>query len=538
MSFTARVPETRRKNRQFSPFLRQVIADDDFQVNMPWTTLAKALRMVRTRSHGGRRVADSRHPDRLNARDEAIRTLAAGKTFADVGGLWGASNEKATAALLAGAREATMIDVQPAGSRWWQAFDERCRERGVSGCRSVVSDLGSDRFAADVGRFDVTHCSGVIYHMPNPINAIHNMIRITGERVLLWSQVVPEQIANGRGSLRLRSGECLLVPALSTEALAVLQEHYIGAGREEVTKGLNPREFVRAGEQLLTGPWWWLYTAETFFRMCKLFDHVEIERTWTTDMEAGVQARILEGRVTAASSRQDGMRKEATFWRSLVDGTHPNKAHIDLFHQRASDRARRFQPHLANLAGHLAPGSVVRVLDVGSGPLSHVGTVSEQWRIDLVAVDPLADEYRALFEEFGLAWDVGAPRRGEAETLADAFPEDSFDLVYCRNALDHARDPLLGIRQMVRVCKAGGAVFLAHASNEGTKQCYRGLHQWDLCPRDDGDLVICAPGGRSPASLRVVLRGVATVQAAQAGKEWHTAVIRPTRTAPDVPPSS
>ena len=471
--------------------------------------------------------------------EEAIRVLVPGKTFAEVGGLWGTVNEKATTALLAGAREATMIDIQPAGNRLWQAFNERCRERGVSGCHRVVGDLGSDRFTADVGRFDITHCAGVIYHMPNPINAIHNMIRITRERILLWSQVVPERITNKRGSLRLRSGECLLVPALEPEALAVLQEHYLAAGREKVaTEGLSPQEFVRAGEQLLTGPWWWLYTAETFIRMCGLFDQVEIERTWKTGMQAGVQARILDGRVTASHSRQEGMRHEAAFWRSVVAGTHPNKTYIDLFQQRAADRARPFQPHLANLVGHLAPGSVVRVLDVGSGPLSQVGTVSEQWRIDLVAVDPLADEYRALFEEFGLAWERECPRPGGAETLADAFPEDSFDLVYCRNALDHARDPLLGIRQMVRVCKAGGAVFLAHSTNEGRKNRYRGLHQWDMCPGDDGDLAICAPGGRQPASLRVVLRGVATVQAAPAGKEWHTAVIRPTHTAPDVPSSS
>lgn len=504
---------------------------------MPWMTVARALRAARTsvcaalaRSHGRRIGADPSPSDPRNASKDAIRALVAGKTFADVGGLWGTSNEKATTALLAGAREATMIDIQPAGNRLWQAFDERCRERGVSGCQSVVGDLGSDRFAADVGQFDITHCSGVIYHMPNPINAIHNMIRITRERVLLWSQVVPERITNRRGSLRLRSGECLLVPALSSEALAVLQEHYIDAGREEVNKGLNPQEFVRAGEQLLTGPWWWLYTAETFIRMCSLFNHVQIERTWKIGMAAGVQARILGGRVTTVRSRQDGMRNEAAFWRSLVAGSHANKAHIDLFHQRAADRGRRFQPHLAKLAGHLAHGSVVRVLDVGSGPLTHVGTASEQWRIELVAVDPLADEYRALLEEFGLAWDVGAPRYGEAETLADAFSENSFDLVYCRNALDHARDPLLGISQMVRVCKAGGAVFLAHITNNGRKRRYHGLHQWDLCPQDDGDLVICASGGRNPTSLRVVLRGVATVEAARAGAEWHTAVIRPTGT--------
>ena len=115
--------------------------------------------------------------------------------------------------------------------------------------------------------------------------------------------------------------------------------------------------------------------------------------------------------------------------------------------------------------------------------------------------------------------------RGDAETLTDSFPEQSFDLIYCRNALDHSRDPLLGIRQMVKVCKVDGCCWLCHSTNEGEKQRYRGLHQWNVRPCDDGDLVICTAGAR-PVMLRDELRGIATVQATTTGA-WHTALIRP-----------
>ena len=94
-------------------------------------------------------------------RQEVIRELCPGKTFADVGGLFGTVNEMVTVAMLAGAREATMIDFQPAKNWQWPLFHERCRELGVSGYHSVVGDICNDRLVDDVGRFDVTHCSGV-----------------------------------------------------------------------------------------------------------------------------------------------------------------------------------------------------------------------------------------------------------------------------------------------------------------------------------------------------------------------------------------
>ena len=136
---------------------------------------------------------------------------------------------------------------------------------------------------------------------------------------------------------------------------------------------------------------------------------------------------------------------------------------------------------------HVPPRAAVRVLDIGCGPVSHVGTCSDRWRIEVVAIDPLADEYRRLRKEFDLT-DCGvAPMRCEIETLAQVVGERSFDIVYCHNALDHVRDPLSGILQMVR---PGGSCWLVHSSNEGEKQDYRGLHQWNLSPQDDGDLVV------------------------------------------------
>ena len=222
--------------------------------------------------------------------------------------------------------------------------------------------------------------------------------------------------------------------------------------------------------------------------------------------------------------RRRALADEVTFWRSLFDRTNRNEQFLELFHGRVwTDRP--FQPHLQKLVGHLPAWSAVQVLDVGSGPVSHVGTISDRWRVEITAIDPLAAQYIALCEEFGLSRRNGVvDQAGDVETLTESFAEGSFDIVHCRNALDHARDPLLGIRQMVAVCKIGGTCFLAHSTNEGEKQRYDGLHQWNLTPREDGDLAIWARDGQQ-VLLRDDLRGVAAVQAVSTGA-WHTVTIK------------
>ena len=223
-------------------------------------------------------------------------------------------------------------------------------------------------------------------------------------------------------------------------------------------------------------------------------------------------------------NRQHGLADEVAFWRSLFDRTNRNERFVELFHGRAWTE-HPFQPHLQKLVGHLPAGSVVRVLDVGSGPVSHVGTVSDRWRIEITAVAPLAAEYLELCDEFGLPRRNGVVNQaGDAETLTESFAEESFDLVHCRNALDHASDPLLGIHQMVAVCKVGGGCFLAHATNEGEKQRYDSLHQWNLAPLDNGDLAIRSRDGQQ-VLLRGELQGTATVQPVPTGA-WHTVTIR------------
>jgi SAM-dependent methyltransferase len=140
------------------------------------------------------------------------------------------------------------------------------------------------------------------------------------------------------------------------------------------------------------------------------------------------------------------------------------------------DPDNRLQPELEALLPRL---KTVKILDVGSGGLSTVGRTAPGHLIELVAVDALADEINAICADLKIA-QPSPPIFGEAELLADQFGCNAFDIVHCRNALDHVYDPVAALQAMLDVAKRGGYVYLYHRMNEGRRSCYNGLHQWNF----------------------------------------------------------
>ena len=61
------------------------------------------------------------------------------------------------------------------------------------------------------------------------------------------------------------------------------------------------------------------------------------------------------------------------------------------------------------------------------------------------------------------------------------YPDASFDIVHCRNALDHTKDAQKAVEEMIRICKPGGTVFIKcwlDQADTGHK------HYWNA--KDDG----------------------------------------------------
>ncbi len=128
--------------------------------------------------------------------------------------------------------------------------------------------------------------------------------------------------------------------------------------------------------------------------------------------------------------------------------------------------------------------SNVKMLEIGSGPISFLALAAEEKMCDLVAVDPLADFYRNMLKGFGYSYPV-VPINGTAERLLDLFPEESFDIVYCSNALDHTKSPKACLENIYRVVRRGGMIFLEGYSKEGTNMKWWGLHKHDIFPHGE-----------------------------------------------------
>jgi SAM-dependent methyltransferase len=176
------------------------------------------------------------------------------------------------------------------------------------------------------------------------------------------------------------------------------------------------------------------------------------------------------------SAWQTRLSTEIAFWDDYL-GTGGSQWPDDF--QRRTTPIRPFQDFLARLIPAESEAAEIRVLDVGAGPLTQVGTNWPGKIVHITAIDPLADAYTALLKKYRIVPPVPT-LRCEAECVAERFGESSFDLVHARNCLDHSYDPLLAIRQALVVVKPCCYVYLEHEQNESTKESGRGLHKWNF----------------------------------------------------------
>ena len=105
-------------------------------------------------------------------RDEFITQVVEGLSFAEVGGLWGTVNEKCSVAHRYGAASLDMIDITPEGNELWQRFGDRMLDLGVPEVRCTSADLLDLAARTDCPSYDVVHCSGILYHISDPVGFV------------------------------------------------------------------------------------------------------------------------------------------------------------------------------------------------------------------------------------------------------------------------------------------------------------------------------------------------------------------------------
>ena len=137
-------------------------------------------------------AADGWQPDLANDwradNREWLNANAKGKSFADIGGMWG-TYWGAFEAVDAGADPVLMLDVNPITDEYKAAIGDR----EVS---FLQGDLHDEKILRKIDQADIVLCSGVIYHCPNPLDTLECLRRITKEHLILTCSAMLNEAAN------------------------------------------------------------------------------------------------------------------------------------------------------------------------------------------------------------------------------------------------------------------------------------------------------------------------------------------------------
>ncbi|MCS6912680.1 MAG: methyltransferase domain-containing protein [Myxococcales bacterium] len=199
-------------------------------------------------------------------RDAFLARVVRGQSFADVGGLWGTVSEKVSVAHQHGARELTMIDIVPPDHELWAAFEDRRHRLGLPEVRCLSGDIIRLANGPEPPVFDVVHCSGVLYHLPNPMAFLAAMRKVTRRHLVLSSSVTATRLENAHGRLEVPRSAALFVPALRGRERDIVRGHWqplVGQGAIGLTSDLerwHPEDYV---------PWWWLPTPDALRALCE-----------------------------------------------------------------------------------------------------------------------------------------------------------------------------------------------------------------------------------------------------------------------------
>jgi hypothetical protein len=197
-------------------------------------------------------------------RDEFIAAaLVDGGSFADIGGLWGTVSEKVTVAHAAGATSVAMVDILPTSNPLWAAFRERVSYLGVPTWQEHVANL--DEAPPTLGPWDVVHCSGVIYHCPNPLHTLRKLHALTGKSLVLTSMVLAERMETDRGVIEVPAGQPIFIPGLDAENLSIVDRFLEMRGVRNAIGIDVPAEY----DVTDYGPWWWVPTPSALEAMVR-----------------------------------------------------------------------------------------------------------------------------------------------------------------------------------------------------------------------------------------------------------------------------
>jgi hypothetical protein len=219
--------------------------------------------------------------------DDWIAAIAPGRRFVDIGGIgeYGC-NERCGWARRCGARDVTMADIMPDGHAMWAHYRSTTRAHGITDLDLRPGlDVNNPKLPETLGRFDIVHATGLLYHAPNPVQMLLNTRRVVGEYLITNTVIIPDVVENALGRVAFPASAALFLPALRGQERAVLRQHYL----DKFNLGLDTHAPMQPGASMpymASGepspwPYWWFFTASAFERALEMLEMRILDRhTW------------------------------------------------------------------------------------------------------------------------------------------------------------------------------------------------------------------------------------------------------------------
>jgi 2-polyprenyl-3-methyl-5-hydroxy-6-metoxy-1,4-benzoquinol methylase len=199
---------------------------------------------------------------------------------------------------------------------------------------------------------------------------------------------------------------------------------------------------------------------------------------------------IIERALGPIGYKVPGRKKELMYWEKQIIG-------VGEFSDRMAKRLDpstqkelfplELLPFFNKWQEDLNPVRRLKVLDVGSGPISLLSWGHNSGLLDLVSTDVLADEYKELLEIYGHESAIGNIRTVQCsgEKLDSYLDPESFEVIYCNNALDHTTSPRKCLENMTLLVRPRGYIIISGRSREGSFEGWDNVHQHDLFIEDN-----------------------------------------------------
>lgn len=165
---------------------------------------------------------------------------------------------------------------------------------------------------------------------------------------------------------------------------------------------------------------------------------------------------------------------EQAYYRYYISGKPPSWWNMSL-------AKNRYSKEMVSILDILSKdfNEKLKLIDVGSGPVTSYFDKIDINAWEILTVDPLAKVYNKLNRKYNKDYLIECIE-GTGEQINEIFDKNSFHLVLSQNAIDHSMMPQKFLNNLVYICKPGGFIYLSGFVKEGTAANWLGLHKHDL----------------------------------------------------------